>query len=79
MRFAIIALSCILLSPLAALADGFSVADFRLLHKQLQASNKEPWRTVPWITGLLDAQNQAAESKKPMFIWAMDGHPLGCT
>jgi hypothetical protein len=28
---------------------------------------------------LLEAQRIAAEAKKPIFIWAMDGHPLGCT
>jgi hypothetical protein len=27
----------------------------------------------------LSAQHSAAEQKKPIFIWAMDGHPLGCT
>ena len=25
------------------------------------------------------AQAQAAAAGKPIFIWAMDGHPLGCT
>lgn len=37
------------------------------------------WRTIGWETDLLKAQNLAVESNKPMFIWAMDGHPLGCT
>jgi hypothetical protein len=37
------------------------------------------WRTVAWQTDLLDAQKVAVEKQKPLFIWAMDGHPLGCT
>ncbi len=39
----------------------------------------EPWRTIPWQTDLLAAQRLALHQDKPLFIWAMDGHPLGCT
>lgn len=35
--------------------------------------------TIPWKTKMLDAQNTASREGKPMFIWSMDGHPLGCT
>ncbi len=37
------------------------------------------WRTVAWETDLLEAQKLAVEQEKPLFVWAMDGHPLGCT
>ena len=53
--------------------------EFEKLHKELQTSDKEPWRQIPWKTSLLDAQKVAAENQKPIFSWAMDGHPLGCT
>ena len=52
---------------------------FHQLHKQLQPAGDELWRTIPWRTSLLDAQRRAIAEKKPIFIWAMDGHPLGCT
>ncbi len=52
---------------------------FKKLHAMLQASPDEAWRTIPWRIELLDAQQLAAEEHKPIFIWAMDGHPLGCT
>lgn len=39
----------------------------------------EPWRQIAWRTDLLQAQHEAVEQRKPLFIWAMDGHPLGCT
>ncbi len=68
-----------LLSPGLIAGDGISEADFRRLHKELQASAKDPWRTIPWKISLLDAQRLAVAQKKPIFIWAMDGHPLGCT
>lgn len=53
--------------------------EFRSLHAELQPAEDALWRTVPWETSVLDAQKVAAEQKKPLFIWAMDGHPLGCT
>ena len=46
---------------------------------ELQPEPDALWRTIPWKTSLLDAQNAAAQQNKPIFIWAMDGHPLGCT
>ncbi len=62
----------------SARAEELTDAKFRELHKQLQPGD-EPWRTIPWKIDLLDAQRTAAKERKPIFIWAMDGHPLGCT
>ena len=59
-------------------SDELTVERFQQLHKELQPG-EELWRTIPWETSLLQAQALAAEQKKPLFIWAMDGHPLGCT
>ena len=39
----------------------------------------EDSRLVDWQLDLLSAQKVAIEEKKPIFIWSMDGHPLGCT
>jgi hypothetical protein len=52
---------------------------FRELHNELRPDPDAKWRSIPWKLSLLDAQAAAAESQKPIFIWAMDGHPLGCT
>jgi len=52
--------------------------EFSKLHKSL-LPQEALWKTVPWQTPLLKAQNIAAREKKPIFIWSMDGHPLGCT
>jgi hypothetical protein len=66
-----------------ATADPFgeelTETEFSRLHAQLQASSEAPWRTIPWEISLLDAQRASVSQKKPIFIWAMDGHPLGCT
>ena len=65
--------------PPAARAAELSAAECRGLQKKLRPSPNELWRTIPWKISLLDAQKTAAQVKKPIFIWAMDGHPLGCT
>ena len=53
-------------------------AEFKRLHAELQPGD-EPWLTIPWKISVLNAQRTAAKEDKPIFIWAMDGHPLGCT
>jgi hypothetical protein len=40
---------------------------------------KEKWEEIPWRVSLTDARREAAARKKPLLLWAMDGHPLGCT
>jgi hypothetical protein len=64
-------------SPIAA--QELSEARCHALLAELQPSGDEAWRTIPWKIDLLDAQRSAAKRHKPIFIWAMDGHPLGCT
>ena len=56
-----------------------SASEFERLHAELQPEADAPWRTIPWRVSLLEARQEAAKQKKPIFIWAMDGHPLGCT
>ncbi len=52
--------------------------DWRDLHRQLDPP-PALWQSIPWKISLVAAREQAAETGRPLFIWAMDGHPLGCT
>lgn len=63
----------------ASKAGELTEAEFRRLHEEVQPAPDEPWRTIPWKIAVLEAQQTAAKQNKPIFIWAMDGHPLGCT
>ena len=63
----------------SAAAEDLTDAVCQRLRAELQPSGDEPWRSIPWKIDLLDAQQTAAREQKPIFIWAMDGHPLGCT
>jgi hypothetical protein len=37
------------------------------------------WQDIPWQTDLWEARRLAAAAGKPIFLWAMNGNPLGCT
>ncbi len=39
---------------------------------------EDPFDTIPWETNLWDARKKAAAAGKPVLLWEMDGHPLGC-
>ena len=71
-------------APLASCAQAADASrltddDIPRLLKETTPDPDRPWRTIPWKIALLDAQRTAATQRKPIFIWAMDGHPLGCT
>ena len=51
---------------------------FAKWHRELTPA-KSAFKKIPWETSLTHAQRKAAIDKRPIFIWAMDGHPLGCT
>ena len=34
---------------------------------------------VPWFTNLMKARVESQLQGKPIFMWIMNGHPLGCT
>ncbi|MEM7198639.1 MAG: hypothetical protein AAF628_00110 [Planctomycetota bacterium] len=45
----------------------------------IRPAELEPWRELPWRASLLDAVAEASERNRPVLLWAMSGHPLGCT
>lgn len=79
----ILPIACMAIVGVAAMsttaAEELTESNFQKLHAELQPDNSALWRTIPWKTSVLSAQQIAAGEKKPIFIWAMDGHPLGCT
>lgn len=36
------------------------------------------WTAIPWETDLWAARLKAERQGKPIFLWAMNGNPLGC-
>lgn len=37
------------------------------------------FRVIPWRNDLAPAMAEAKELGRPILLWTMNGHPLGCT
>jgi hypothetical protein len=42
------------------------------------AGEEAKWEQIPWMASLWQARIKAAATGKPILLWEMDGHPLGC-
>ena len=40
---------------------------------------EQKWLSIPWRTDLNAARQESAATLKPIFVWIMNGHPMGCT
>ena len=75
--------AALLVSPTMLSAQGVTSGKFddeavARYVKALEAKPSEQWRAIPRKLSLMEAQAEAAKVNKPLFIWAMDGHPLAC-
>jgi len=53
---------------------------FEALHRLMEPSPAElKWEAIQWRTDLWESRREAAKTGKPIYLWEMDGHPLGCT
>jgi hypothetical protein len=64
--------------PPAFAAATLPEAEFRRLHRTT-APGAERWAEIPWETDLAAARARSAREGRPLLMWVMDGHPLGCT
>jgi hypothetical protein len=67
-------------APAGQTADSLTDASRDSLASLIRPSpSEQAWLEVEWQTDILAARKLAAEKGKPIFLWEMDGHPLGCT
>jgi|GEM_PF-1006432 len=45
----------------------------------LPQSDELAWAKIPWLTTFQDGILEAGKANKPLLLWTMNGHPLGCT
>jgi hypothetical protein len=45
----------------------------------LPLAEEERWLQIPWRTNLMEARAESQRTGRPLFLWVMNGHPLGCT
>jgi hypothetical protein len=70
----------LLLCRSATAAEPVPADQFDKLHALIKpAKDEDKWAQIPWLTDLWQARKLAAEQGKPILLWEMDGHPLGCT
>lgn len=54
-------------------------AEFETVLRFVKSSGDEArWREIPWIPGIWEGIKVAEKKRKPLFVWAMNGDPLGC-
>ena len=71
MRLILAILALIALQPQPTLRQKIDVV--------LPKAAEERWLTIPWRTNVMEARTEAQKSGKPLFLWIMNGNPLGCT
>jgi hypothetical protein len=73
------AIALIATSTHAVAAEPLAEAELAQLRKVIKPEKDEdPFDKIPWQTDLWAARKKAADFGKPVFLWEMDGHPLGC-
>ncbi len=62
-----------------AVIPSISDAEYAALRAAVDpAPGEDLFAEIPWQTSLWDARVLAAKEGKPILLWEMDGHPLGC-
>ncbi|MDH3592693.1 MAG: hypothetical protein OER88_12485 [Planctomycetota bacterium] len=59
--------------------DPLGAIEFRSLHDALAKDETAAWETPGWRVDLAAARREAERTGRPLFVWTMNGHPLGCT
>lgn len=60
--------------PLPSDPEGFAQ-----MHRAIKPRPEERlWTQIPWGVDLWEARRHALALGKPILLWAMNGHPLGC-
>ena len=77
------ALPALLVTAIAAHADpakpALGDAEYASALKDIRpAPGEDRFAQIPWLTSLWEARKVAAKEGKPILLWEMDGHPLGC-
>lgn len=75
-----------------AVSDVTTTADAWESELSLQGKSLQEWRTlitpkpeeraweqIPWLPTFHQGLEQASAEGKPLLLWLMNGHPLGCT
>ncbi len=61
-------------------AERLDAANFSQWCDLIRTSDSElAWQQLPWLASFHQGLVEAAREKKPLLLWVMNGHPMGCT
>ncbi len=53
---------------------------YKMWQDFIKPTKKEiAWAQIPWLTTFYDGLVESDRIQKPLLLWVMNGHPLGCT
>lgn len=59
--------------------EQLTAAEFAAVRRAvLPKPGEDDFEKFPWLTSIWEARTRAAKEGKPVLLWEMDGHPLGC-
>jgi len=62
--------------------DQFTLNDdtYQIWKEYIQPTEAElKWSSIPWKSSFGDGLIDSHLEQKPLLLWVMNGHPLGCT
>ena len=68
----------IYLAGITGLSAQMSPKDLQVITEILPKVEEKAWQEIDWKVDLWEARREAAKTGKPIYLWEMDGHPLGC-
>ena len=45
----------------------------------LPTQAERAWESIGWLASFSDGLRAADRNQRPLLLWVMNGHPLGCT
>ena len=55
-------------------------SEYRTWQKYLRPTAEEAaFEAIPWLPTFGDGIRAAEDAQRPLLLWVMNGHPLGCT
>ncbi|YCM43543.1 hypothetical protein V2O64_19735 [Verrucomicrobiaceae bacterium 227] len=71
-------LGTVYLAGFGSLFGQLSPGDLEVVQEILPKTEEKAWQEIDWKVDLWEARQEAAKTGKPIYLWEMDGHPLGC-
>ena len=56
----------------------WNARDQAIVNEILPTKEESAWLEVDWRIDLWEARKESIKTGKPIYLWEMDGHPLGC-